>query len=105
MRYGWCRRCCGGIWVCNLVLPPPDLASLRAMYRRAPTLIEHQQLACDALGLPSGCLSMSIGSRTSLKKARIPMAHICMTDVNREAVDMVSSARTPWKRTATKEYE
>ena len=28
----------------------PDLASLRAMYRRAPTLIEHQQLACDALG-------------------------------------------------------
>jgi TnpA family transposase len=28
----------------------PDLASLRAMYRRAPTLIEHQQVACDALG-------------------------------------------------------
>jgi hypothetical protein len=28
----------------------PDLASLRAMYRREPTLIEHQQLACDALG-------------------------------------------------------
>ena len=28
----------------------PDVASLRAMYRRAPTLIEHQQLACDALG-------------------------------------------------------
>jgi hypothetical protein len=28
----------------------PDLASLRAMYRRAPTLIEHQQLACDELG-------------------------------------------------------
>jgi len=28
----------------------PDLASLRAMYRRAPTLIEHQQAACDALG-------------------------------------------------------
>jgi hypothetical protein len=28
----------------------PDLASLRAMYRRAPTLIEHQQLAFDALG-------------------------------------------------------
>jgi Domain of unknown function (DUF4158) len=28
----------------------PDLASLRAMYRRAPTLIEHQQIACDALG-------------------------------------------------------
>ncbi len=28
----------------------PDLASLRAMYRRAPTLIEHQQLACEALG-------------------------------------------------------
>ena len=27
----------------------PDLASLRAMYRRAPTLIEHQQLACEAL--------------------------------------------------------
>ena len=27
----------------------PDLA-LRAMYRRAPTLIEHQQIACDALG-------------------------------------------------------
>jgi TnpA family transposase len=28
----------------------PDLASLRAMYRRAPTLIEHQQVACEALG-------------------------------------------------------
>jgi Domain of unknown function (DUF4158) len=28
----------------------PDLASLRAMYRRAPTLIEHQQLACEAIG-------------------------------------------------------
>jgi hypothetical protein len=28
----------------------PDLTSLRAMYRRAPTLIEHQQLACEALG-------------------------------------------------------
>jgi Domain of unknown function (DUF4158) len=28
----------------------PDLASLRAMYRRAPTLIEHQQQACEALG-------------------------------------------------------
>jgi hypothetical protein len=27
----------------------PDLASLRAMYRHAPTLIEHQQLACEAL--------------------------------------------------------
>jgi hypothetical protein len=28
----------------------PDLASLRAMCRRAPTLIEHQQPACEALG-------------------------------------------------------
>jgi hypothetical protein len=28
----------------------PNLASLRAMYRRAPTLIEHQQISCDALG-------------------------------------------------------
>ena len=28
----------------------PDLASLRALYRRAPTLIEHQQIACEALG-------------------------------------------------------
>jgi TnpA family transposase len=28
----------------------PDLASLRALYRRAPTLIEHQQVACEALG-------------------------------------------------------
>jgi hypothetical protein len=28
----------------------PDLASLRAMYRREPTLIEHQQLACDVVG-------------------------------------------------------
>jgi TnpA family transposase len=28
----------------------PDLASLRAMYRRAPTLIEHQQVACEVLG-------------------------------------------------------
>ena len=28
----------------------PDLASLRAMYRRAPTLIEHQQQACETLG-------------------------------------------------------
>jgi len=31
-------------------VPAPDLASLRAMYRRAPTLIEHQQLACEVLG-------------------------------------------------------
>jgi hypothetical protein len=28
----------------------PDLASVRARYRRAPTLIEHPQLACEALG-------------------------------------------------------
>lgn len=28
----------------------PDLASLRAMYRRAPTLIEHQRVTCEALG-------------------------------------------------------
>jgi TnpA family transposase len=28
----------------------PDLASLRAMYRRGKTLFEHQQLACEALG-------------------------------------------------------
>jgi hypothetical protein len=34
-----------------LALLPPDLASLRAMYRRTPTLIEHQQVACDALGI------------------------------------------------------
>ena len=34
----------------RLGVAAPDLASLRAMYRRAPTLIEHQQVACDALG-------------------------------------------------------
>lgn len=28
----------------------PDLASLRALYRRSKTLFEHQQLACEALG-------------------------------------------------------
>jgi len=28
----------------------PDLASLRAMCRHAPTLIEHQQQACETLG-------------------------------------------------------
>lgn len=28
----------------------PDLASLRAMYRRGNTLFEHQQLACEVLG-------------------------------------------------------
>jgi len=34
----------------KLAITAPDLASLRAMYRRAPTLIEHQQLACEVLG-------------------------------------------------------
>src|SRR5271167_879311 len=34
----------------QFAIAAPDLASLRAMYRRAPTLIEHQQLACEALG-------------------------------------------------------
>ncbi len=29
----------------------PSLASLRVMYRRAPTLIEHRQLACEAIGV------------------------------------------------------
>jgi len=33
----------------QFAVPAPDLASLRALYRRAPTLIEHQQLACDTL--------------------------------------------------------
>jgi TnpA family transposase len=28
----------------------PDLASLRALYRRSKTLFEHQQIACEALG-------------------------------------------------------
>ena len=28
----------------------PDLASLRAMYRRRRTLFEHQELACETLG-------------------------------------------------------
>ena len=28
----------------------PDLASLRAMYRRHRTLFDHQELACEALG-------------------------------------------------------
>ena len=50
MRCGWSRRYCGGTWVERFSVAAPDLASLRAMYRRAPTLIEHQQLACDALG-------------------------------------------------------
>jgi Domain of unknown function (DUF4158) len=34
----------------QFAIEAPDLASLRAMYRRAPTLIEHQQLAREALG-------------------------------------------------------
>ena len=29
---------------------PPDLASLRALYRRGTTLFDHQQLACQVLG-------------------------------------------------------
>ena len=29
---------------------PPDLASLRALYRRGNTLFDHQQLACQVLG-------------------------------------------------------
>ena len=28
----------------------PDLASLRAMYRRRRTLFEHQEVACETLG-------------------------------------------------------
>jgi TnpA family transposase len=57
-------RMCGRLLDAVRIVPPalwrhlgaqfavaaPDLASLRAMYRRAPTLIEHQQLACEALG-------------------------------------------------------
>ena len=35
----------------KFAMAAPDLASLRAMYRRAPTLIEHQQLACEVLSL------------------------------------------------------
>jgi hypothetical protein len=31
----------------------PDLASLRAMYRRHRTVYEHQELACTALGFHS----------------------------------------------------
>jgi hypothetical protein len=34
----------------QLHVAAPDLASLRAMYRRGKTLFEHQQLACEALG-------------------------------------------------------
>jgi TnpA family transposase len=34
----------------QLHVPAPDLASLRAMYRRGKTLFEHQHLACEALG-------------------------------------------------------
>lgn len=33
--------------------PAPDLASLRAMYRRHRTVYEHQELACTALGFHS----------------------------------------------------
>jgi hypothetical protein len=50
MRCGWCPRCCGRHLGERFSVAAPDLASLRAMYRRAPTLIEHQQLACEALG-------------------------------------------------------
>ena len=31
-------------------ITPPELASLRALYRRAQTLREHHQIACKALG-------------------------------------------------------
>ena len=34
----------------ELDIPVPDVASLRAWYRRRSTLFEHQQLACRALG-------------------------------------------------------
>ena len=34
----------------TLGVAAPDLSSLRVLYRRAPTLIEHQQLACEVLG-------------------------------------------------------
>jgi hypothetical protein len=34
----------------QLQVAAPDLASLRAMYRRGQTLFEHQQLACEVLG-------------------------------------------------------
>jgi len=34
----------------ELGIPVPDVASLRALYRRRSTLFEHQQLACRALG-------------------------------------------------------
>ena len=43
-----------GVQGLNVVGPrasgEPRAYSLRAMYRRAPTLIEHQQLACETLG-------------------------------------------------------
>ena len=31
-------------------IEPPELASLRALYRRAQTLREHHQIACETLG-------------------------------------------------------
>jgi Domain of unknown function (DUF4158) len=34
----------------ELSIPVPDVASLRALYRRRSTLFEHQQLACRVLG-------------------------------------------------------
>jgi hypothetical protein len=41
----------------------PDLASLRAVYRRAQTLVEHQQIICDTLGLPPGVAARDAGGR------------------------------------------
>src|ERR1700751_3885722 len=46
----------------------PDLASLRAMYRRAPTLIEHQQLACETLGFRSDLASSDMMSLETAKR-------------------------------------
>jgi hypothetical protein len=43
----------------------PDLSSLRALYQRAPTLIEHQQLACETLGFRW----LTVHQRRSLSQA------------------------------------
>src|SRR5580700_5235705 len=49
MRCALCRR----HWGNQLGVQAPDLASLRAMYRRHRTVYEHQELACEALGFRS----------------------------------------------------
>jgi hypothetical protein len=64
----------------------PDLASLRAMYRRAPTLIEHQQLACETLGFRWLALRSSARHADTTAQVRVQCAELVVVSAG-QALD------------------